>query len=346
MRIIEDQKLDFDNVLICPKRSEEASRANVVLERSYSFKYSKSRWTGVPIIAANMDTVGTLGMHNALSSEKMCTALHKFYSIDRLIDFFKVPRPYAFYTIGIREEDLEKLKNVYYETGNIDNICIDVANGYSKHFVEHTNKVRSIFPDAIIMAGNVCTPEMTQELIINGGVDIVKIGIGPGSVCSTRTVTGVGYPQLSAIIECSDVAHGLKAHICGDGGCRATGDINKAFGAGADFVMLGGMFSGHDECEGEWQYGTDENGYSVRTGLKFYGMSSETANEKYSGGLKNYRASEGNEVVVPYRGPVCETLRKITGGLRSCCSLVGASSLKDLSKCTTFIKVSKTHDNY
>jgi GMP reductase len=188
------------------------------------------------------------------------------------------------------------------------------------------------------MAGNVVTGEMVEQLILSGA-DIVKVGIGPGSVCTTRIKTGVGYPQLSAIIECADAAHGLKGHVCADGGCTVPGDVAKAFAAGADFVMLGGMFAGHDECSGDI---IEENG---KTYKRFYGMSSAEAMIKYKGTVADYRASEGKSVNVPYRGKADVTVQDILGGVRSTCTYVGASRLKELSKCTTFIRVQQQINN-
>jgi GMP reductase len=324
--------LDFDDVLIQPKRSEAPSRSAVVLERNYAFLNSGARWKGVPIVASNMDTVGTTAMAAALGPS-MLTCLHKYYDEPRLIEFFQdeAYRACAFFTVGVKDDDFEKLKRVHARTA-IHFVCIDAANGYTRFFVDRVKRVRQAVGEATIMAGNVATPEMVQELLITGAADIVKIGIGSGSVCTTRTQTGVGYPQLSAIIECADSAHGLRGHVCADGGCKTPGDVVKAFAAGADFVMLGGMLAGHDECEGEWVL---ENGQ--RVGMRFYGMSSRIAMEKYAGGRRDYRACEGREVVIPYKGPVKETLQEITGGIRSACAYVGAARLKDLSKCTTFV---------
>jgi len=209
-------------------------------------------------------------------------------------------------------------------------ICIDIANGYTERFFNYINKVREKHSNAIVVAGNVCTPEATEQIIL-AGADIVKLGIGPGSVCITRKMTGVGYPQLSCIIECADAAHGLGGHAMSDGGCTVPGDIAKAFGAGADFVMLGGMLAGHDECEGEVENDT----------MTFYGMSSEEAQVKYYGEKQPYRASEGKAVQVPYRGRVEDTIEEILGGLRSACTYAGAETLKSLPKCTTFVKVNR-----
>lgn len=352
MRIEDDIKLDFKDVLIRPKRSEAASRSSVNLERSYTFLNSQNSWRGTPIIAANMDTTGTFAMARELAKHNCMTALHKHYSVEQLIEFFNPEINPAsqntFYTIGMKTADLEKLSQVVKKVGAIQNICIDVANGYTQQFVDHCQSVRDLYPQANIMVGNVCTPEMVSELILTGSADIVKIGVGPGSVCTTRIVAGVGFPQLSAIIECADAAHGLRAHVCADGGCTQPGDLSKAFGGGADFVMLGGMLSGHDECEGEWEYTTTPQGQSVKSALTFYGMSSKIAVEKYSGGLDTYRAAEGRVVRVPYRGSISDNggvIQQIMGGLKSACAYVGASGLKDLPKCTTFVRCSRTHND-
>jgi GMP reductase len=332
MRVDNELKLDFDDVLIRPKRSEAPSRSAIVLTREYRFLNSEASWSGIPIVAANMDTVGTFAMAEALAPQMM-TCLHKYHALQHLVDFFRDDehRACSFYTLGISEEEFDKLSHVMSQAP-LRFVCVDAANGYTKYFVERVQRLRASFPQLTIMAGNVATPEMVQELLITGAADIVKIGIGSGSVCTTRVKAAVGYPQLSAIIECADAAHGLRGHVCADGGCRTPGDVVKALAAGADFVMLGGMLAGHDECQGEW---LEQDG--SRVSMKFYGMSSRTAIEKYAGGLKDYRAEEGCETSVAYRGPVSATLQEITGGIRSACAYVGASSLKDLSKCTTFV---------
>ncbi len=354
MRIENDIKLDFKDVIIRPKRSEAPSRKDIIIDKKYTYLNSKSTWSGIPIIASNMDTTGTISMAKALAKHKMMTCLHKHYEVNELVSFFdKHQNPdcdWAFYTLGIKDDDLEKLITVANTVGNIRNICIDVANGYTMYFVDRVKRIRDRFPNSVIMAGNVCTPEMVQELLLSGSADIIKIGIGPGSVCTTRIIAGVGYPQLSAVIECADAAHGLKGHVCADGGCSVPGDINKAFGAGADFVMLGNMFSGHDECEGDWEYEVSKDGKTkTKKALSFYGMSSKTAIDKYSGGLKSYRAAEGKKVSVPYKGSVNDeegVVQKIVGGLTSSCAYVGAASLKDLPRCTTFVRCYRTHNDY
>jgi GMP reductase len=197
---------------------------------------------------------------------------------------------------------------------------------------------------------------MTQQLILSGA-DIVKVGIGPGSVCTTRIKTGVGYPQLSAVMECADAAHGLGGLVMADGGCTCPGDVAKAFAAGADFVMLGGMLAGHDQGGGQVitkVFQTNElevtmDGEQFKREFKqfvqFYGMSSKAANEKHFGGLKDYRAAEGKEVLITYKGNVSGTVQDILGGLRSACTYVGASQLKHLSKCATFVRVNRQVNN-
>jgi GMP reductase len=340
LRIDNDPKLDFDDVLIRPKRSEAPSRASVVLDRQYAFLNSRGSWKGTPIVASNMDTVGTIAMAEALGPQMM-TCLNKYYSADRLIEFFRdeAHRASTFFTLGIKDDEFEKLRAVRLKT-DIRFVCVDAANGYTKYFVERVKRIRETFPEMTIMAGNVATPDMVQELLISGAADIVKIGIGPGSVCTTRITTGVGYPQLSAIIECADAAHGLRGHVCADGGCSTPGDVVKAFAAGTDFVMLGGMLAGHDECEADW---VEKDG--KRVAMVFYGMSSRKALDKHAGGRRDYRACEGREVTVPYRGPVKETIQEITGGIRSACAYVGATRLKDLSKCTTFVICQRPHSS-
>jgi GMP reductase len=339
MRIENEVKLDYSDVLICPKRSEAPSRKNVVLSRKFNFLNSGAEWEGVPIVAANMSTVGTFAMAKALEKFGMMVCLHKHYETNRVVEFLRNTQ--AFYTLGIKDDDFEKLTFFKEKFGYAPKfICLDVANGYTKFFVDKCREIRNAFKDSVLMAGNVCTPEMVQELLLAGGVDIVKIGIGPGSACTTRIVAGVGYPQLSACIECADAAHGLRGHIVADGGCTTSGDIAKALGAGADFVMLGGMLGGHDECEGDWELDSSGN----KKYLRFYGMSSKEAMEKFNGGVAKYRASEGRSAKIPYRGSVEETIQEILGGLRSTCTYVGTENIKDLSKCCKFVRVNNTHN--
>lgn len=408
MRIENEIRLDFKDVLIRPKRSTLKSRSQVDLNRTFLMPHTGTSWTGIPIIAANMDTVGTFAMAKKLAEFNVCTAIHKHYPADELIAFWRQVAPsnsfagsspvldYTFYSIGITDADEAKFKQVQTALTNegrmIDKVCIDVANGYSEAFVDFIKRFRDENPTVTIMAGNVVTGEMTEELILSGA-DIVKVGIGPGSVCTTRKMTGVGYPQLSAIIECADAAHGVKGMVCGDGGCTVPGDLAKAFGGGADFIMLGGMLAGHDQCDGEitnLELGFCEGvelvgNYSQsvteavaqykmpdgtiveidvakvaqpkklieeyptvyrwvpgkRSTMKFYGMSSKDAQEKHNGGVKEYRASEGKCVEVPYRGPVEGTMREILGGIRSACTYTGSATLKELSKRTTFVRVSQ-----
>ena len=336
MRIEYDVKLDFHDVLIRPKRSVLKTRAEVSLEREFRFKHTQTTWSGVPIIAANMDHTGTFKMAMALAKHQLMTAMDKFLTVE---DWKKFIADHAnilsscFISIGVAEGDFARLKELMQIT-QFPFICLDVANGYTERFVSCLEELRELYPKTVIMAGNVVTGEMVEELILSGA-DIVKIGIGPGSVCTTREKTGVGYPQLSAIIECADAAHGLGGHVCADGGCVTPGDVAKAFAAGADFVMLGGMFAGHDECLGEV---IEEHGRRYK---RFYGMSSSEAMEHHHGTVADYRASEGRSVNVPYRGPVKNTIQDILGGIRSTCTYVGAHRLKELSKRTTFIRVAR-----
>ena len=335
MHLENSVKLDFKDVLIRPKRSTLTSRSEVDITREFKFLHSSEPYHGIPIIAANMDTTGTFEMASALARHKMSTALHKHYTAKEYVDFFQKleNKSDAFYSLGIGEHDWQKFREVMAAApGAIRYVCIDVANGYSEHFVQFVAKAREAWPQKTIIAGNVVTGEMCEELILSGA-DIVKVGIGPGSVCTTRVKTGVGYPQLSAVIECADAAHGLGGQIISDGGCTMPGDVAKAFGGGADFVMLGGMLAGHEESGGTI---VEENGEKF---MLFYGMSSESAMTRHVGGVAKYRAAEGKTVKLPLRGPVENTARDILGGLRSACTYVGASRLKELTKRTTFIRV-------
>lgn len=338
MRIEYDIKLGFKDVMIRPKRSTLKSRAQVNLDREFKFLNSAISWTGVPIMAANMDTVGTFEMALALAEHCIFTAIHKHYTVAEWNQFLasapKGIENYIAISTGTGIKDAKKLAEVLSVNPNLRFICIDVANGYSEHFVNFVQHTRSLYPDKVIIAGNVVTGEMVEELLLSGA-DIIKVGIGPGSVCTTRVKTGVGYPQLSAIIECADAAHGLGGQIISDGGCATPGDVAKAFGAGADFVMLGGMLAGHDESGGQL---IEKDGENYK---QFYGMSSATAMEKHVGGVAEYRASEGKTVEVPYRGKVAKTIQDILGGIRSTCTYVGAQRLKELTKRTTFIRVAE-----
>ena len=361
MRIDQDIKLDYKDVLIRPKRSTLSSRKQVQLERGFTFRnyqpdfpdnIKHKHYRGVPIMASNMDGVGTFEMADKLAEGGIFTCLVKTYSIEQLVEYFNSNIPErtnnVAMSIGTSDDDFHKLVDVQAEVcDQLKYVCMDIANGYSDHFAQHVRKVRKAFPHLVIIAGNVVTGEMTEELIL-AGADIVKVGIGPGSVCTTRIQTGVGYPQLSAVIECADAAHGLGGHIIADGGCTCPGDVAKAFAGGADFVMLGGMLAGHDEGGGDVitkRYWSNEilddtglQNVDKKQFVQFYGMSSDAANTKHFGGLKDYRSSEGREVLVPYRGEVAATVQDLLGGLRSTCTYAGALKLKQLSKCTTFVR--------
>ena len=330
-------KLDFSNVLIRPKRSTINSRSDVSLERQFKFKYSPLLWNGVPIISANMDTTGTFEVYHCLKKHKIVTALHKFYTLEDYQNcdrsFTGLDPDYFMVSTGISDKDFEKLKQIL-DRFECNWICIDVANGYISKLVEFCKQVRKAFPEKRIVAGNVVTREMVEELILEGLVDIVKIGIGPGAACTTRLKTGVGMPQLSAIIECADAAHGVGGLIIGDGGITCPGDMAKAFGGGADFVIVGSAFAGHDENPGEVEV---ENGVKVK---KFYGMSSKQAMDKHYGKMAEYRSSEGRELKIKYKGPLVNTVQDYLGGLRSTCTYINASSIKQMAKCTTFLQVS------
>ena len=335
MHIEKEVKYDFSDVLIKPKRSYYTSRKEVDLERKFKFKWSELTWKGIPVVASNMDTVGTIGSAKVLSKYNTLTCLHKFHTAEELLKIPNSIKKNVAITIGIAEG-----LQILYELGErvklFNFICIDVANGYTEQFSDFIKQVRAEFEKKIIIAGNVCTPEMTEQLILSGA-DIVKVGIGGGSACITRNVAGVGIPQLSAVIDCSDAAHGIGGMVMSDGGCTCSGDISKAFGANADFVMLGGLLAGHDENSET----ITENKSTGEKTVEFYGMASSFALEKYyrENKGKDYKANEGKLVKIPYKGALEYTLLDLLGGVRSTCTYIGAKKIKDISKCTTFVCV-------
>jgi len=351
------KELDFNDVLILPQPSSLSSRSQVNLERSFEFvnivdednsddedyKDTKihKKWTGIPIIASNMDTTGTFKVYDALKKHKMLTALNKFYTVQDYINAvesgIELDPEYFMVTTGITDENFKNLKEIVLYT-NCKWICIDVANGYMDCFVQFCKKIRQLYPEKIIVAGNVVTAEMVNKLISKAGVDVVKVGIGSGSACLTRRQTGVGRPQLQAVKECAEMCRalrevGYKSYIISDGGIKYPCDMAKAFGAGADFVMAGGIFAGHDENPGDV---IEENGQHFKM---FYGMSSKHAMEKYFGKMETYRSSEGAVVKVPYKGPLENTVQDFLGGLRSTCTYIGAECIEDMPERTYFVAV-------
>ena len=340
MIIEDDIKLDYSDVLIRPKRSTLTSRFDVDLHKIYTFYHSGNEWTGVPIMSSNMDTTGTFEMHNELSKHSMITCIARHYNKDG-ISWRQAERKNKLCVMsGISGTEISEIIGVATTFPDVAFVGLDVANGYTINFVDAVKRLRNELPDATIIAGNVVTGDMTAELIL-AGADIIKVGIGGGSVCTTRLKTGIAYPQLSAVIECADAAHGIGGHIIADGGCNSSGDIVKAFAAGADFVMIGGMLAGHEECDGELVF-EDDNPEPI--GMQFYGMASKTAMDRHGHPNREYRGEEGKTVTVPYRGPVKDTASDILGGIRSACTYVGAKRLKDLAKCTTFVRVNNTHN--
>ena len=340
MIIEDDIKLDYSDVLIRPKRSTLTSRFDVELERTYTFYHSGMEWTGVPIMASNMDTTGTFEMHKVLSQSGMITCIARHYNTDGKLWNEANNKNKLCVMSGISKPEISEIVGILTTFPDVAFVGLDVANGYTINFVEAIKRLREQLHDVTIIAGNVVTGDMTAELLL-AGADIVKVGIGGGSVCTTRIKTGVGYPQLSAVIECADAAHGIGGHIIADGGCNSSGDMVKAFAAGADFVMAGGMLAGHEECDGILVF---EDDIETPVGMEFYGMASQTAMDRHGHPNREYRGEEGKTVVVPYRGPVEHTAKDILGGIRSACTYVGAKRLKDLTKCTTFVRVNNTHN--
>jgi GMP reductase len=368
MIISNDTKLDFDDVLIVPQRSTLTSRKEISLERTFYFYHSPRSWTGVPIMCANMSFC-SFEMAKALAKHKMIGCLHKYHSVDELSKFYTEHQnlqDYVWISIGYKKSDLNHLLEFKNNTNIQPNLCIDVPNGHMDVFVKYCKKVRDSFPESIIMAGNITNPSSTQELLIYGGVDVVKCGVGGGSACLTRFVTGCGYPQLSCCVDNAYTAHGLQSGhkklglICSDGGHKYSGDVCKAFCAGADFVMLGGYFSGAEECDGEWdcEYMAGVEGHNFwqsvdpgyptkkrKTKFTYYGMSSHHAQDTYEEGKKHYRASEGTKIVVKYKGTIDNIVQELLGGIRSACCYIGADCIKNMSKSAEFCKVSKIHNN-
>jgi GMP reductase len=384
MKLVDGIKLDFKDILLVPQRSSLDSRSEVELERTFKFKYSTRVWSGIPIIASNMDTCGSFEVARALARHKMLTALHKFYSEDELFEFFTENYNLwnsVFYTVGANDNDFEKLEKLSYKIVNFIKdknliltqeycnnlwppmICLDAANGYTTMFVDYLKRLRKLYPQAIIMAGNIVTGNMAEELVLSGA-DIVKVGIGSGSVCLTRISAGIGVPQASAVDECAHQSHGLQSHVCSDGGITCAGDVCKALCVGADLIMIGGFFAGTEECSGDWMWEyEDHNGNKheivsedlkniseadfvslKKKYLKFHGMSSREAMEQHYGGMADYRAAEGKEVIVPCKGPISDTVQDILGGIRSCCSYLGCLKIKDMPKCALFIRCHDTHN--
>lgn len=369
-KIINETKLDFDDVLIVPQRSTLTSRSDIELERTFFFYHSPRKWHGIPIICANMSFC-SFNMAKQLASHKMIACLHKYHSVESLVDYFTKNTKnidYTFISIGYKESDLQNLVKFKEHTKLQPNICIDVPNGHMDVFVRYCKKVRQLFPESIIMAGNVTNTSSTQELIIYGGVDVVKVGVGGGSACTTRFLTGCGVPQLSCCLENSYVAHGLQngakklGLICSDGGHKTVGDVCKALCAGSDFIMLGGYFAGTDACDGEWEWeyltrpSNEVNGFlqpfdpgynslKVKTKFTYYGMSTHHSQKTYEDKIKHYRASEGTKITIPFKGSLNNAVQELLGGIRSCCCYIGSNSVKHMSRCGQFCKVNQIHSN-
>lgn len=348
MRINYNIHLDYSDVLLQPKRSTLSSRKEVDILREFHFKHADRTLSYVPIMASNMDGVGTFSMARTLQKFKMMTVIRKHYTFDNWKAAMGngLELKYLSACVGTgalwdeNAVDYQTLKQVMKAWPDIPAITIDVANGYHQSYIDFVQRIREEYPDKIIIAGNVVTPNMTEELIIKGA-DVVKVGIGPGSVCTTRSQTGVGVPQFSAIVECSDAANGVGGHIIADGGCTQPGDVAKALAGGAHFVMLGGMLAGHDESEAA----TDIDGNRV-----FYGMSSQTALDTHGARKDGYRGTEGKTISMPDRGPVATTVEQILGGVRSTCTYIGATRIKDMPKCAYFVRVNniinRVYDRY
>ncbi len=348
MRIEAEIKLDYKDVLLRPKRSTLTSRKDVDLTRTFKFYHSPKVWTGVPIMTANMASCGTFDMARTLAPHQIITTFHKYYDVSDYVEFFKdFSQPdYVMYTLGTREEDFEKLHQMIKSDlmKNFSFVCLDIPNGYLEHFLKKIAEVRALLPEHILVAGNVVTNEISEEIILSGA-DIVKVGIGPGSACTTRRMTGVGYPQLSAVIECADAVHGIANDqgyglVIADGGQQYPSCVAKAFCAGADFNMYGSMFSGYDQSGGEL---VEVDGKKYK---EYFGSSSNKALQKFYGKKEKHRSSEGREVLMPYKGDIGNYIQDLFGALRSTGTYIGARSLKEFCKRATFVRVNSQLTNY
>ena len=348
-KISDDIKLSYDDVLIVPQANSFKSRKDIEVEVEYGFLHSSKVFRGVPIMTANMATCGTFEIAKVLSTYNIITTFHKYYTVSEYVDFFKeFNSSYTIcYTLGSREKDIEQLKEMI-EMRLIDNfdfICIDVPNGYIDVFIETISLVRGLCPNHIIIAGNVVTPEQTLKCL-KAGCDVVKIGIGPGSACTTRRMAGVGYPQISAVLECSKVAQeyvaktGHRGRVICDGGQQFVGDVCKGFCAGADFNMFGSMFSGYDESGGEVVefYGKKYKEY--------FGSSSTKALNKFYGKKDKHRASEGRETYVEYKGSIHDFIQELFGGIRSCGTYIGAKGISEFFERSVFVRTNQQVTNY
>lgn len=379
-QIIEEVQLDYCDVMIKPKRSTLNSRSEPNVYRDYKFRWTNRIINGNGLMVANMATTGTFEMAKVMQKNKMFCCLQKHYTYEELKTFlednFNNPEShnndYIFVSTGIKAGDYEKICKVI-DLGLCKNLCIDVANGYIPNLLSFVKKIREQYPSLAIMVGNVVTGDMVQDLIL-AGADVVKCGIGPGANCTTRKQTGCGRPQLSAVIECAEAAHAVDGLICADGGVTCTGDICKAYGAGADFVMVGSLVAGTDEAEGdviekmyrtneyefyeedcctltkpstrEWtEYHPDKPIYEIKQFKLAYGMSSKFAQDKHWCGMAKYRTSEGIVTLKEYVGPAQEIIDSYLGGLRSCMTYISAKRLKDIPKCCTFYKTNRILNN-
>ena len=336
------KKIDFKDVLIVPNKTTIKSRKEVSLQREFTFK-NNTKWKGVPIISSNMDTVSDVKTFDILRQHDYITCFPKHYNKKWTLDFPKHLELVDNYMLTCGTGDSNNLialvKKLYTFGIHPRFICVDVANGYMKQLEDTCVQIKSFFPECILVAGNVVTPDSVYELMSQCGVDIVKIGIGSGAVCTTRLKAGVGYPQLSAMLECKSAAELGGGYLISDGGIVYPCDIAKAFAAGSDFVMCGSILAGHDESPGELVIAEDGQKYKT-----YYGMASETAVKKYNEGKMGYRTAEGKKVLIKLKGPLDTTIEDINGSLRSACSYTDSRNLEEFYNKSKFIEVNTTHN--
>lgn len=361
MQIVDSVQLDFSDVLIKPRRSSIDSRSKVNISRDYKFKWCPIPITGTGIMQSNMGTIGNFEVSRKMLEQGLFACLHKHHNVEDLVSFYKElfsngdgTWRRCFLSIGLRDNGIEKLRTINKELGVQIGIKFDVPNGYIPQVKERVIELRKEFPEMFIMVGNVVTGDITEDLILSGA-DCVAVGIGNGAQCLTRRQTGCGRPQFSALVECSDAAHQVGGMVCCDGGITCPGDLGKAFGAGSDFIMIGSLFAGTDEADGEiitkWINNGEYDRFLYDIGYKFephleekkfkqfYGMSSTLAQEKFGNGKPSYRASEGRVTLMPYVGSIDGVIEELLGGLRSTMTYIGAKNLKDIPKQSVFFKV-------
>jgi IMP dehydrogenase len=330
----------FDDVLIVPKFSEVNSRSEVDIStnlRELRFK--------LPVISANMDTVTGDAMSRAMLRNGAQACIHRFGTIEETVDLFQ--RSHAtdlhvspMVSIGVGSIELQRAKALFDEGAHT--YVVDVAHGAQLSVAKQVLALREILgPYVNIVAGNFATGESVKHFLeyVGFAVDAIKVGIGPGSACTTRIKTGVGYPQLSAVLDIARTIEQTGVTVIADGGMKTAGDICKAIAAGADMAMLGGMLAGTEETPGDAFSPSSELQFNPKNAFKKYRGSASLESYRDQGKEAKHRTAEGESFLVPYKGPVADILQDIEGGLRSSLSYVGASNLKEFQRRAEFVRI-------